>query len=176
MPLIARVWASPNKPSPWPLTGRRFPVDAQKDVCRTIVAALGYNKSRGRIDVSVYPFTMSLLGGHNVRITGRFSDDDWYQGLMGTVHEGGHTMYKQSLGDGDLSIDSALSMGVHESQSLFWERHVGKSRGFYKRARPILMEAFHEEEDFSHSAEELYAAVNAVDFDNPIRMDADELT
>ncbi|MBV5332357.1 hypothetical protein JZU54_02025, partial [bacterium] len=56
------------------------------------------------------------------------------------------------------------------------ERHVGKSRAFYKWARPILMDAFHGEEDFSHSAEELYAAVNAVDFDNLIRVDADELT
>ena len=176
VPLIARIRASPNKPSLGPLAGRRFPIDAQKNACRAIVTALGYDESRGRIDVSVHPFTMSLSGGQDVRITSRFSDDDWYQGLMGTVHEGGHAMYEQNLGESDLSIDSALSMGVHESQSLFWERHVGKSRAFYEWARPVLMEAFHGEEDFSHSAEELYAAVNAVDFDNLIRVDADELT
>ena len=41
---------------------------------------------------------------------------------------GGHAMYEQNLQDSDLSVDSALSMGVHESQSLFWERHVGKSK------------------------------------------------
>ena len=116
---------------------------------------------------------------------------------MGTVHEGGHAMYEQNLpADGDLSIDTALSMGVHESQSLFWERHIGKSREFYRWAQPILRAAYHnddggsketeeeeeEEEDrdgrgeFLHSAEELYAAVNAVDFTNLIRVDADELT
>lgn len=86
-------------------------------------------------------------------------------------------MYEQNLQESDLGIDSALSMGVHESQSLFWERHIGKSREFYKFARPILTEAFHTEDDeFTYSAEELYAAVNAVDFTNLIRVEADELT
>ena len=68
------------------------------------------------------------------------------QGLMGTIHEGGHAMYEQNLQDSDLGIDEALSMGVHESQSLFWERHIGKSKEFYKFARPILTEAFNTEE------------------------------
>jgi Zn-dependent M32 family carboxypeptidase len=184
VPLIARVRSSTNKPSLGPLGGRKFDIDAQKDACRRIVTSLGYDESRGRIDVSVHPFTMSLSGaGHDVRITSRFTDDDWYQGLMGTIHEGGHAMYEQNLGNSELSIDSALSMGVHESQSLFWERHVGKSMGFYEWARPILMDAFHRGTDggesngeFSHTAEELYGAVNAVDFDNLIRVDADELT
>ncbi len=77
-------------------------------------------------------------------------------------------------------------MGVHESQSLFWERHIGKSRAFYKWAQPILRNAFHNTDkemaedapkgQFEYSAEELYAAVNALDFTNLIRVDADELT
>ena len=86
-------------------------------------------------------------------------------------------MYEQNLRDSDLSLDSALSMGVHESQSLFWEWHIGKSKEFYKWARPILMEAFEKDgQDFSYSSEELYGAVNAVDFTNLIRVEADELT
>lgn len=127
---------------------------------------------------------MSLSsGGHDVRITSRFTEDDWYQGLMGTIHEGGHAIYEQNLPSGgnndNLSIDTALSMGVHESQSLFWERHVGKTREFYTWIRSILMDAFHNTDDgkeFAHTPEELYAAVNAVDFTNLIRVDADELT
>jgi len=86
-------------------------------------------------------------------------------------------MYEQNLGDSELSLDSALSMGVHESQSLFWERHIGKSRAFYEWAQPILVEAFNTDDNkFEYSAEELYAAVNAVDFNNLIRVEADELT
>eukprot|EP00584_Thalassiosira_punctigera_P006763 CAMPEP_0172542032 /NCGR_PEP_ID=MMETSP1067-20121228/12723_1 /TAXON_ID=265564 ORGANISM="Thalassiosira punctigera, Strain Tpunct2005C2" /NCGR_SAMPLE_ID=MMETSP1067 /ASSEMBLY_ACC=CAM_ASM_000444 /LENGTH=538 /DNA_ID=CAMNT_0013328191 /DNA_START=106 /DNA_END=1722 /DNA_ORIENTATION=+ len=176
VPFIAKVRGSPSKPSLAPLSGRTFDIKAQKEASRTIVNGIGFDESRGRIDVSVHPFTMSLNGA-DVRITSRFSENEWYQGLMGTIHESGHAMYEQNLGDSDLSLDSALSMGVHESQSLFWERHVGKSKEFYKWARPILMEAFEKDgQQFSYSCEELFGAVNAVDFTNLIRVNADELT
>ena len=36
-------------------------------------------------------------------------------------------MYEQNLKGDDLEINEYLSMGMHESQSLFWERHVGKT-------------------------------------------------
>ena len=178
VPFIAKIRASENQPSLAPLSGRKFNIDAQKEACRTIVNAIGFDEGHGRIDVSVHPFTMSLSSGADVRITSRFTDDEWYQGLMGTIHEGGHAMYEQNLQDSDLTVDTALSMGVHESQSLFWERHVGKSKEFYHWAQPILKKAFEKDgqEEFPYSAEELYAAVNAVDFNNLIRVEADELT
>ena len=175
VPFIAKIRASENAPSLEALSGK-FNIDAQKDVCQKIVTRMGFDEGHGRIDVSVHPFTMSLSAS-DVRITSRFSDDEWYQGLMGTIHEGGHAMYEQNLGPSELNLDSALSMGVHESQSLFWERHVGKSRAFYEFARPLLVEAFDKDDNkFEYSAEELYAAVNAVDFNNLIRVEADELT
>ena len=177
VPFIAKIRASDNAPSLDALKGKnlpfKFPIDAQKTMSQKIVKAIGFDESHGRIDVSVHPFTMSLSNA-DVRITSRFSESEWYQGLAGSVHEAGHAMYEQNLGDSDLGLDSALSMGVHESQSLFWERHVGLSKPFYKWARPILTEAFGEE--FAYSAEEVYAAVNGVDFaNNLIRVEADEL-
>jgi carboxypeptidase Taq len=121
--------------------------------------------------VSVHPFTTSF-GSADVRITSRFSDKEWYQGLAGTIHEGGHAMYEQNLGSSGLEIDEFLSMGTHESQSLFWERHVGLSRPFWNYATPLLQKAFGE---FSFSSEEVYGAVNAVT-PSLIRVEADELT
>jgi Zn-dependent M32 family carboxypeptidase len=82
-------------------------------------------------------------------------------------------MYEQNLGGSGLEIDQALSMGVHESQSLFWERMVAKSLPFWKWATPKLNEAY---ESFNYTAEEVYGAVNAIKPDNLIRVDADELT
>ena len=187
VPLLSKIRQGSTRPSLHPLSGRKFDIRAQKEACQKIVTQLGFDNSHGRIDVSVHPFTMSLSPA-DVRITSRFADTEWLQGLMGTIHEGGHAMYEQALGDSDLSLDSALSMGVHESQSLFWERHVGKSKAFWVYARDVLKEAFEKEEkgddnddsssssSFDYSAMELYEAVNAIDFENLIRVEADELT
>ena len=174
VPFIAKIRDSKNAPSLDPLKGK-FPIGAQKAASQQIVTAIGFDESHGRIDVSVHPFTMSLSNA-DVRITSRFSESEWYQGLAGSVHEAGHAIYEQNLGGSDLGLDSALSMGVHESQSLFWERHVGLSKPFYEWATPILTEAFGKDTEFEYTAEQIYSAVNGVDFDNNlIRVEADEL-
>jgi len=202
-PLIDRVFSEQaTPPSEEPLTGpsasaaatRKFDVEKQKELCRTIATKLGYDSTKGRIDVSVHPFTMSLGGPTDVRITSRFRDDEWYQGLFATVHEAGHAMYEQNMmmtttttttttseegTDGtaaDKSIHtgntqpvaSALSMGMHESQSLFWERHVALSEPFWKFAAPLVNAAFGSDDDsnnngglFQYTPEEYYGAVNA---------------
>jgi carboxypeptidase Taq len=75
--------------------------------------------------VSVHPFTG---GSHptDVRITTRYSTGNWLQGVAGTVHEVGHALYEQGRNPkyDDLPVSRALSMGVHESQSLLWERMI----------------------------------------------------
>lgn len=50
----------------------------------------------------------------------------------GTIHETGHALYEQgrNLEYDGLPCNEALSMGVHESQSLLWERMVGLSLPF----------------------------------------------
>jgi len=196
VPLLGKVKSSPHKPDLSPLfpnaeCGQEtaeegkggFPINAQKELSRTLVTSLGYDPCHGRIDTSVHPFTMSF-SPMDVRITSRFTTSEWLQGLMGTIHEGGHAMYEQSLGDSDTSLDTALSMGVHESQSLFWERHIGKGKGFWKFAGGMARDAFANAnnngeavEGFEkYTDEDLYKAVNGVKFDNLIRVDADELT
>ena len=171
VPLISKVLQSSSPPSVDALSGI-FPVDKQQEMNEKIVTSIGFDKKYGRIDVSVHPFTTSF-SPRDVRITSRFSEKEWYQGLAGSVHEAGHAMYEQNLGSSGLSIDSALSMGVHESQSLFWERHVGLSKPYWKFTQPIVQEAFGD--DFKYSSEELYGAVNAVS-KSFIRVEADELT
>jgi carboxypeptidase Taq len=171
VPLLERVRKSESKPSTAPLEGT-FDIDVQKKICKEVVSQLGFDESRGRIDVAVHPFTSSASPA-DVRITSRFSDNEWQMGLLATIHEGGHAMYEQSLGKSGLEIDQALSMGMHESQSLFWERMVGKSLSFWKWVTPKLNEAF---DSFEYTPEQLYGAVNAIKPDNCIRVDADELT
>jgi carboxypeptidase Taq len=150
VPLIQKVLTSPNPVSADALQGE-FEIDQQQQLSDLLVKAIGFNAEQGRIDVSVHPFTSSMSPS-DVRITSRFRTDEWYQGLAGSLHEGGHAIYEQSLPSSALSIDTALSMGTHESQSLFWERHVGLSKAFWKYATPILHETLTSTKEYSDEA------------------------
>lgn len=170
VPLIEKVLGSnATAPSQEPLKGK-FDLDKQKELCQTIVKQMGFNEANGRIDVSVHPFTMSV-NPSDVRITSRFRENEWYQGLAATMHEGGHAIYEQNLNMASRPIDEALSMGMHESQSLFWERHIGLSKDFWEYATPIVNEKL----GTNHSPEALYGAVNFAE-KSFIRVEADELT
>ena len=172
VPLIQRVLESSYQPSTDPLMGD-FNVDAQKELGTDIVTKLGFDINLGRIDVSVHPFTNSF-SPKDVRITSRYRTDEWYQGLAAMIHEGGHAMYEQNLGDSATRLDTALSMGTHESQSLFWERHIGLSESFWEWALPQWKEKFPDEFKKT-TARQVYEAVNNVS-PSLIRVEADELT
>jgi len=166
VPLIKQVLASPLAPATACIAGS-FPLPQQKILNDKVTDWCGF---KGRQDVSVHPFTTSFSAS-DVRITSRFDSAEFYQGLAGTVHETGHALYEGALGKEPLAVNAALSMGTHESQSLFWERHVGLSSQFWARwgqeARTTL--------GVDASDADLYGAVNAVK-QSFIRVEADELT
>ncbi|KAL7526885.1 hypothetical protein ACHAWF_001955 [Thalassiosira exigua] len=171
VPLLAKVLASEAQPDKSPLAGD-FPADKQAALAKKLVESIGYDPAKGRIDVSTHPFTSSS-GTKDVRITSRFTEGAWREGIVATLHEGGHAIYEQNHPASSYKIDDALSLGAHESQSLFWERHVALSKAFWRYAAPLMREAFGE--GFDHSPEAVYKAVNAVQ-PSFIRVEADELT
>ena len=166
VPLIKRVSKSLYQPSTLPLRGS-FPLAAQDTLNGAICKAMTFT---GRRDVSVHPFTTSFSSA-DVRITSRFSDSEWYQGLAGTIHEAGHALYESNLDPDPKPVNAALSMGTHESQSLFWERHVGLSRSFWDWCGPKVRHLL----DVDATDEQIFEAVNAVS-PSLIRVEADELT
>ena len=180
VPLIAKVWGeTATPPSTDPIKSKQpFDEEKQKELSRKIVTQLGYNVDCGRIDKAVHPFTMSVSPS-DVRITSRYLPDNWYNGLAASIHESGHAMYEQNLPsqanggakNGPLQVDAALSLGMHESQSLFWERHISLSKPFWVWATPLVKEVF---PDLDYTPEEVYKAVNAVR-KSLIRVEADEL-
>lgn len=60
------------------------------------------------------------------------------------------------------STPQALSMGIHESQSLLWERMVGLSQPFCTYLLPKLHESFPDALPSDKRAADLYAAINKV--------------
>ena len=154
---------------------RGFDPDRQLRYAADTVARLGYDLDRGRQDLSTHPFSTSF-GPGDVRITTRVSRDFFNECLFGSIHESGHAMYNQGMGD---DIDrtplwDGASPGVHESQSRLWENLVGRSRPFWRHFYPSLREAFPkplrdvDEETF-------YRAVNR-SYPSYIRVEADEVT
>jgi carboxypeptidase Taq len=111
-----------------------------------------------------------------VRITTRVSRDFFNECLFGSIHESGHAMYNQGIGD---DIDhtplwAGASPGVHESQSRLWENLVGRSRPFWKHFFPSLRSAFPEQlRGIDDDA--FFRAVNK-SYPSLIRVEADEVT
>ncbi len=140
-----------------------------------IVRRFGYDFTRGRLDLTAHPFAMGIARD-DVRITTRVDEDFLSMSLMGTMHEAGHGMYNQGIA-AELEgtpLGSHVSLGVHESQSRLWENLVGRSRGFWQFAFPLLQRSF-PEALAGADAETLYRAVNKV-APSTIRVEADEVT
>lgn len=153
--------------------GEDFPVDRQRALHVEVAGALGYDFQGGRLDPSEHPFTIAL-GLGDVRITTRLFADDLLNGLGSTLHEAGHGMYEQGLPN-DLfgtGLRDAASLGLHESQSRFWENFIGRSEAFCHWLNPRIRAHFPESR---LSPADLYRAANRVEA-GLIRVAADEVT
>jgi carboxypeptidase Taq len=150
-----------------------FDTNAQKKLGLKVMKQLGFDFNKGRIDISAHPFCAGVP--EDVRITTRYDENDFVQALMGTVHETGHASYEQGLPQEllGLPVAQARSMGIHESQSLFYEMQMGRSPEFLKSIQPYITEAFGNSETFElDNLTKIYSRVNP----SLIRVDADEVT
>jgi carboxypeptidase Taq len=140
-----------------------------------VLAAMGFEFERGRLDVSAHPFT-TTLGASDIRLTTRYNEKFFPTSLFGTIHECGHGLYELGFGNDikDSLLANAASLGIHESQSRLWENMVGRSRPFWKGFFPRLREYFPAALK-NISGEQFYAAINTVK-PSLIRVEADEVT
>ena len=150
--------------------------DAMRAFCHEVLSFMGFDWSRGRTGESPHPFTITL-GSDDIRITNRFSDAGLFDPIGSALHEGGHALYEMHASLPNwargTSLAAAASMGVHESQSRFWENIIGRSASFWTGMYPILRKYIPS-----------LASVSLVDFvkainrsrSSAIRVNADELT
>ncbi len=150
-----------------------FPVEKQRVLALKLMAAVGFDFERGRLDVSLHPF----CGGvpDDVRITTRYEESDFATALMGVLHETGHAMYEQGLPAAwrCQPVGLARGMSLHESQSLLIEMQACRSRAFLGYLAPLARQAFGG--DGAWDPDNLYRLATRV---RPgfIRVDADEVT
>ena len=170
VPLISQIAMQPARQA---LSGD-FTVAAQREIGLEIVQAMGFEPSAWRLDDAVHPFLAAPSAG-DVRVTSRF-DEHSLTGLFALLHEVGHGLYERGV-DAALArttLDTGVSLGLHESQSRLWENLVGRSPAFWTYWLPRLRDRF----PLSLRDVELDAFIRAINVVRPtlIRVEADEVT
>ena len=150
----------------------KIDADVQEKYNKKLAEYIGFDLSRGVIKRSEHPFTTNL-NSDDVRFTNHYYEDKMESALFSTIHEGGHGMYEQGVAKelDHTAVAGGASMGVHESQSRFYENLVGRSASFWTPIFADLNKAYNLDmnlEDFMNYINRAEASL--------IRTEADELT
>ena len=166
---------APNSPAQEELA--QIPEALQDSLCDELLASWGYDANRCQRSRSAHPFSCTL-GPDDFRITTRVVPGQPFSAFLATAHEWGHSLYEQGLprrGDHYFPwpLGEATSMGVHESQSLFWECRVARGEAFAGRWYPRFRSGL--AADPWGDAHRFWRALNPLK-PGLIRVEADELS
>ena len=151
-----------------------FPKEQQLEFGHALLTALGYSSDHGRLDLSSHPFS-SAAHPSDSRITTRIHPNSLMSNISAVMHEAGHALYEMGLPQEQYGtpLGDAISLGMHESQSRWWETRIGHSKPFWKHFLPVLKQHFKTLDDIK--LDTFYHALNKVK-PGLIRIEADEVT
>ena len=163
-PVVVPEWAK-----------QTFDKAKQREFCEYLRDVMCFDKSRGIMKESEHPFT-SGFGTDDVRITNHYYEDSLVSSIFSAIHETGHATYEQQC---DTSLNGTFccggaSLGLHESQSRFYENIIGRSKAFWAVHYSKLQKTFAPQLD-NVTLDEFVNYVNSVEA-SFIRTEADELT
>jgi carboxypeptidase Taq len=173
VPLLQKVTEAPKPDTKFLF--EHFSKENQKEFSLHVLKEMGYDFNSGRLDETVHPFAIGLNPG-DVRVTTKYMENDFRTAVFGTIHEGGHALYEQNISQDLIGtpLCSGTSMGIHESQSLFWENFIGRHEGFWKNHFSMLKQCAGEQFN-GVELDEFYRSINIVE-PSLIRIEADEMT
>jgi carboxypeptidase Taq len=147
----------------------------QRELVVRILTDVGFDFTAGRLDVSTHPFCGGP-GPSDVRLTTRYYRSLDPGALLSSLHECGHGLYEQGMPAqyARTAIAHTPSLGLHESQSRFWENVVGRSAAFWARYLPVAQALF-PDQLAAVTVDRMVRALNRVRR-TPVRVDADEVT
>ena len=151
------------------------PIETQRKLSDYIMDVMKINRDDCSIGETEHPFTTEF-NKHDVRITTHYYENMVASSMYSVIHEGGHAIYELNTGDDLIGTTMAggASMGIHESQSRFYENIIGRSEAFISLIFPKIKELFPEQFE-NVTAHDFYLAVNKAE-PSLIRTEADELT
>ena len=173
VPLLEKVMAAPQIDDSF--LNQTCPIDIQKKLSAYLMEVLGLNRDHCGIAESEHPYTTNF-NNKDVRITTHYHEKNLTYSMYSVIHEGGHALYELGAEDcyNFTNLSGGVSMGIHESQSRFYENLMGRSRAFIYAVFPKIKELFPRQMD-GVDAEMFYRAVNKAQ-PSLIRTEADELT
>lgn len=147
----------------------------QEVFCDYLMDVFSFDRNSGLMKKSVHPFTWNT-SPEDVRFTTRYLENYVFSSIFAAIHELGHATYEQQVSTAydDTLLNGGTSMGIHESQSRFYENTIGRSKEFWEVHLEKFKELFPEQTE-GITPFDMYQAVNQVEA-TLIRIEADELT
>ena len=141
-----------------------------KPITKILLKRVGYPFQRARFDRSTHPFTQEI-DINDIRITTFFSGKNFRESILATMHEFGHALYELQINKKYryTPVSGGVSLGIHESQSRFWENIIGRNKAFLSKNQDLFNKLCNE------SIDSLYRYFNTVK-PSLIRIKADEVT
>jgi carboxypeptidase Taq len=156
------------------MSSLEYDVEKAKNLNHELLSFLQYDSQKLRLDVSSHPFSEGL-STHDSRITTRYEGFDIARTVTSTIHEFGHALYFLQHNEeiNTTPLYTNYSLALHESQSRFFENHIGRSKTFFVEN----LSKFHDlgTKYEQYSADDFYKHFNQVK-PSLIRVEADEVT
>ena len=110
-----------------------FPKHQQEELSVFLLNYMGFDMNAGVLSESAHPFTMDF-GPKDVRLTNHYHENDIISSIFSIIHEGGHGIFDQGIKEQyyGTDIENIPFLGLHESQSRFYENILGRNINFWK--------------------------------------------
>ncbi len=172
VPLLKKIMEKPEPNSD--IFVGDYDVNKQKELGKFLLSYIGFDHEAGVMGESEHPFTMGF-GPKDVRVTNHYYPNEAVNAMFSIIHEGGHAIFEQGVNpDYEKTAAATIDLlGLHESQSRFYENILGRNINFWK---PIYEKVSEYLPAFKNiSLEQFNREINHI---RPsfIRTDADELT
>ena len=145
----------------------------QFELSKFVMNKFNFNFNKGRVDTSLHPF----CGGFSddIRITTRFNKKDFFSSFDALMHETGHALYEFGLPKSlkYQLIGKSGGMSLHESQSLFIEMQITKTKEFNIFLENLLKNKFNKS-SLPWKSKNLFLKRNEIK-KSFIRIEADEI-
>ncbi len=172
LPLLDKILASPEPDNS--KFERTYDIAGEKKAEKLLLEYIGFNFDKGTTGETEHPFTLNMAS-KDVRVSNHFRTDDATDPLFSAIHEGGHAIFEQNVNpdfDGTVA-GSCCYMGIHESQSRFYENILGRNKNFWIPVYEKLCTCIPELADVT--LDEFYRRINHIK-NSYIRTSADEVT